>query len=435
MSSLWVQLLVLALLITLNGFFALSELSVLKAKKGRLQRSAVRGDRGAKAALALLKEPGRFLSAVQVGMTLTGVLAGAFGGATFADPVALRLEAAGLSKLYAHLSAFALVVGGITYLTLVLGELVPKRLALKHPNTLASYVAPPMRFLLWVAAPAVWVLSASTEAVMRLVSRGGKAEPAVTEEEIEMALDQGVQEGILEQSERAMVKEVLRLGDRPVSLLMTHRSEIVFVPAGADPDRVVETIVRTRHPEFPVCGERPDDVLGVLNAKDYLTALIAGRRPAPRDQMREALFVPSSRSALEVLDLIKRRSAHMALCVDEHGGVEGLVTLRDFLGVIVGEGEFDQRENERPALKREDGSWLLSGVLGTDELREVLGLGELPGESQGLYRTLGGFLLSRFGRIPAEGDAVDWNGWRFEVADMDGRRIDKVLASRTRPEE
>jgi len=435
MGNLGVQLLVLALLITLNGFFALSELSVLKAKKGRLQRSAVRGERGAKAALALLKEPGRFLSAVQVGMTLTGVLAGAFGGATFADPVALRLEAVGLPNPYAHLAAFALVVGGITYLTLVLGELVPKRLALRHPNRLACAVAPPMRFLLWAAAPAVWLLSASTEGIVRLISRPGNDEPSVTEEEIKLALDQGVQEGILEQSERAMVKEVLRLGDRPVSLLMTHRSDIVSVAAGEDPDRVVETIVRTRHPEFPVCGDRPDDVLGVLNAKDYLTALIAGRRPAPRDQMREPLFVPSTRSALDVLDLIKQRSAHLALCVDEHGGVEGLVTLRDFLGVIVGEGEFDQRENERPALRREDGSWLLSGVLGTDELRETLGVGELPGESEGRFKTLAGFLLYRLGRIPAEGDTADWSGWRFEVADMDGRRIDKVLASRTRPEE
>ena len=228
-----------------------------------------------------------------------------------------------------------------------------------------------------------------------------------------------------------MVREVLRLGDRPVGLLMTHRSDIVFVAADEAPEVALEIIVRTRHPEFPVFEGREDNVVGVLNAKDYLADLIRGRRRPPRARLREPLFVPSTRSALDVLGLIKEKRTHLALCVDEHGGLEGLVTLRDFLGAVVGEETFERREHERPALKREDGSWLLSGSLPADEFQELLGFARLPGRGQGRYRTVAGFLLMLLGRIPVEGDAVEWDGWRFEVADMDGRRIDKVIATRT----
>lgn len=424
------QLAILLLLVLTNGFFALSELALLKARRARLERRAVKGERGAKAALALLKEPGRLLSAVQVGMTLTGVLAGALGGATLAAPLAELLGRAAWLRPYSMIIALALVVGGITYVSLVLGELFPKRLALRHPTSLACAVAPALKFLMIAAAPVVWLLNASSNTLMRMIPARSKTEPAVTEEEIKLALAQGVEEGILGPEEYAMVREVLRLSDRPVSLLMTPRSEIVFLAADEKPERVIEVISKTRHPEFPVYDGRQDNVLGLLNAKDYLLGLVSGRKPPLRESLREPLFVPSTRSALEVLELIKRRHAHLALCVDEHGGIEGLVAPRDFLGTIVGDETADSREHERQALRREDGSWLLDGTLAVDEFKEVLKLPDLPGETSGRYRTLAGFMLHLFGRIPSEGEAIEWNNYRFEIADMDSRRIDKVIVKK-----
>lgn len=424
------QLAILLLLVLTNGFFALSELALLKARRARLERRAVKGERGAKAALALLKEPGRLLSVVQVGMTLTGVLAGAFGGATFAAPFAEVLNRQAWLRPYSMIIALALVVGGITYVSLVLGELFPKRLALRHPTALACAVAPALKFLMIVAAPVVWLLNASSNMLIRMLPARGKTEPSVTEEEIKLVLAQGVEEGILGPEEHEMVREVLRLSDRPVSLLMTPRSNIVFLAADENAERVVEVISRTRHPEFPVYDGRQDNVLGLLNAKDYLLAMVSARKPSLRESLREPLFVPSTRSALEVLELIKRRHAHVALCLDEHGGIEGLVAPRDFLGTIVGDETADSREHERSALRREDGSWLLDGALAVDEFKELLKLPDLPGENLGRYRTLAGFLLYIFGRIPCEGETIEWNGHRFEVADMDSRRIDKVIVAR-----
>lgn len=425
-----VQVAILLVLVLLNGFFSMAELALVKARKGRLERRSRQGSRGADAALELLKDPPGLLAAVQVGITLMGILAGAFGGATLADRLAVHLRASGWSETTAFAGSLVVVVLPLTYLTLVLGELVPKRLAFGHPEPIASALAPAMRVLKVLTAPAVWVLRLSTEALARLFSGGRASEPSVTVEEIRHVLDQGVQEGLLETSERAMVQEVLRLGDRPVSLLMTHRQDVVFLAADEKPERVVEVILRTRHPEFPVFEGREDNVVGILNAKDYLGGMVRGRKLPPRSQMREPLFVPSTRPALEVLELIQRRRTHLALCVDEHGGLEGLVTLRDFLGTIVGEATFAQREHERPAVRRQDGTWLLSGELGADELRDLLHLPDLPPGAQGRFRTLAGFLLFLMGRIPAEGEAADYGGWRFEVADMDGRRIDKVIATR-----
>lgn len=426
-----VQVVIILFLIVLNGFFSMAELALVKARKGRLERRAREGSRGAESALELLKDPAGLLAAVQVGITLMGILAGAFGGATLSDQLAVRLEALGLQPSTALATALVLVVLPITYLTLVVGELLPKRLALGHPEAIGSAMAPAMHGLKVLTFPAVWLLRLSTESLARLFTGGRKSEPAVTPDEIRHILDQGVQEGILVRQERAMLSEVLRLGNRPVSLLMTHRQDIVFLRAEEEPSRALEILLRTRHPEFPVFEGREDNVVGILNAKDYLAAVVGGAKQKPgKASLRDPLFVPSTRAALEVLELIQKKGAHMALCVDEHGGVEGLVTLRDFLGVIVGETAFDQRENERPAVKREDGSWLLAGSLSADEARDLLGLPELPQGSQERFKTLAGLILLLLGRIPAEGDMAEWAGWRFEVADMDGNRIDKILATR-----
>lgn len=426
-----VQVVIILFLILLNGFFSMAELALVKARKGRLERRAREGSRGAESALDLLKDPAGLLAAVQVGITLMGILAGAFGGATLSDQLAVRLQALGMQPSTALAAALILVVVPITYLTLVIGELLPKRLALGHPEAIGSALAPAMHGLKVLTFPAVWLLRLSTESLARLFTGGRKSEPSVTTDEIRLILDQGVQEGILVRQERAMLREVLRLGNRPVSLWMTHRQDIVFLRADEETARAVDIILRTRHPEFPVFEGREDNILGILNAKDYLAGLVRGaKQRALKGQLLEPLFVPSNRSALEVLELIQQKRAHMALCVDEHGGVEGLVTLRDFLGVIAGEAAFDQREHERPAIRREDGSWLLSGVLSAEEARDRLGLPELPGGIQERFKTLAGFLLVLFGRIPVEGDIIEWAGWRFEIADMDGNRIDKVLATR-----
>jgi putative hemolysin len=415
-------------LVLLNGYFAMSELAVVSARRARLEALARKGGRGARLALALARDPGRMLSTVQIGITLVGIAAGAFGGARLAEPLADALaRVPGLAPISAEL-AYTLVVLAITYLSLIVGELVPKRLALRAPERIAAMVAPAVDLLSRVSTPAVWLLERSSQLVLRLL--GSEAQPAesVTEEEVRILIAEGTRTGVFHQAEQEMIGRVLRLADRPVRAIMTPRVELVWLDVAAAPDEIARTIRESGHSRFVVARRDLDDVLGVVHVRALLEDCLAGRTLDLQAAARPMLVVPDGMPVLRALEAIRQARISMALVVDEYGEVEGVVTVEDVLEAVVGDMP-ERRLGEEPAIvRREDGSLLMDGMLSTDDLKLALGVDELPAEAS--YHTLAGFVLDRLGRIPKEGQAVAYGGWRFEVVDMDGRRIDKVLVRR-----
>jgi putative hemolysin len=429
MSEIGGEIVIILLLIVANGVFALSEMAVITARKSRLQDWIKKGNRRAKAALELALAPNRFLSAVQIGITLIGILAGAFAGRGVAQWLAAHLEGMPIIGTYHQEVGLAAVVLIITYFSLVIGELVPKRLALRHPETIATYVALPLRLFTKVASPMVHLLSFSTGAVCRVFGRQHGSEPPVTEEEIKTLVQQGTDAGVFEESEQDMVEAVFRLGDKNARSLMTPRTQIAWLDLQDNAERVREKILSSGHSCFPVATGGLDKVDGVVLAKDLLTHSLAGRALDLKALMQQPLFVPRTVTALEVLESFKKSGQHIALVVDEYGGIEGLLTHHDILEAIAGDIPFDGKPTDPKAIKRHDGSWLLDGMLSIDEFKEIFQLEDLPGEKRDAYQTLGGFVFTRMGRIPAVSDSFEWNGLRIEVVDMDGKRIDKVLVS------
>ncbi len=430
MSSTSLEVLVIVLLIVISGFFAMSEIALISARKARLQEWAKQHNRRAQIALELAATPNRFLATVQIFITLVGILAGAYGGVTIAEKLAEYFARVPALAGVAHPLAVALIVLLITYFTLTLGELVPKRLALARAERIATRVAGPMKALAVVAAPAVWLLSVSTEGVLRLCGVRPSAEPPVTEEEIKILLQQGEEAGVFEEAELAMVERVLRLDRRRVSAVMTPRPDIVWLDAEDPPEEIRRQIVASAYSRFPVSRGSLDAVLGILQAKDFLAQ--CGEDPATELEglLRPAVFVPETMPVLQVMETFRQEGTHLALVVDEYGSIQGLVTINDVLEAIVGEVASAGEAEEPEAVQRPDGSWLLDGMLSVDELKDLLDLPTLPGEERGHYQTLGGFVMTQMGRIPQAADAFDWAGWRFEVVDMDGHRVDKVLVSR-----
>ncbi|HXH10628.1 MAG TPA: hemolysin family protein [Alphaproteobacteria bacterium] len=427
MPSVTFEMVIIFLLIIANGVFAMSEIAVVSARRARLQQWANTGDTRARAALELANAPNQFLSTIQVGITLIGILAGAFGGATIARELEAELLEIPFLAPYSHAISLGIVVLSITYASLIVGELVPKRLALNNPERIAAAVAAPMRALSHLVSPVVYLLSLSTEAVLRVLGVRPSAEPPVTEEEIRLLLEQGARAGAFEAVERAMVERVFRLGDRRVAGVMTPRTEIVWLDVDASPEEIRRTVTESVHSRFLVAQESLDNVLGVVHAKDLLARAFVGQ---PIDLMalaQQPLYVPESMRALHVLELFKQSGTHIALVVDEYGGIQGLVTPSDILEAIVGDIPSAEELREPQAVQREDGSWLLDGMLSVDEFKELLQLRALPGEEQGVYQTLAGFVIMHLGRIPSAADHFEWGGLRFEVVDMDGNRVDKVL--------
>jgi putative hemolysin len=421
------ELAVLLLLIVFNGVLAMSELALVSARKARLRQRAAAGDAGAAAALALAEEPTRFLSTVQIGITMVGILAGAFGGATLAETIAGRLRDAGLSDAYAQTAGVVLVVLAITYLSLVVGELVPKRLAMNNPERVASRMARPMRVLAAIARPAVTLLTISTELTLRLLGIRASNDPAVTEEEIKLAIQQGTEAGVLDEAEEELVTSVFRLADRRVGELMTPRPAVVWLDLDDPTDAVVQEMVASPYLHFPICWGDLDRVLGIVSVRDLWIQMVSGSAIDLTTAVRPALFLPETMPALRALEAVKEAHAQMALVVDEFGGTAGLITLTDLLEAIVGDLPPQPGEEEPRAVRRDDGSWLIDGLLPIDELKKTLGVTHLPDEGE--YQTLAGFVISRLGRIPAAGDSFDWDSLRFEVVDMDGNRVDKVLVA------
>jgi putative hemolysin len=429
MSEIGVEIVVIFLLIVANGVFAMSEMAVVTARKSRLQDWANRGDARARAALELANAPNRFLSAVQIGITLIGILAGAFGGRTLAEPIAEYFRAVPGLEPYSRAIGLSVVVMTITYFSLVVGELVPKRFALRHPESIAAFIAGPMRVVAKIAAPMVHLLSLSTDAVFRLFGGTPMQEPPVTQEEIKTLVQKGTEAGVFEESEQDLVEAVFNLGDRSVRSLMTPRTQIVWLDLDDSMDAIIAKVIESNYSRFPVSSGNLDQVPGIIHAKDLLAQKATGKAVDIRASMQVPLFVPRSVSALHVLELFKQTGKHIALVVDEYGGIEGLLTHHDILEAIAGEIAIGEKHGEPKAVQRHDGSWLLDGMLAVEEFKEIFHLEELPGEKRDAYQTLGGFLFTQFGRVPAVSESFVWHSLRFEIVDMDGKRIDKVLVA------
>ncbi|HLM51650.1 MAG TPA: hemolysin family protein, partial [Solirubrobacteraceae bacterium] len=403
---------VVALLIVLNGFFAMAEMAVVSARRPRLAAMAEAGSKGARAALGLLENQARFLSSVQIGITLIGVLAGAFGGATLAEDLADLLEGLGLGPGAAGTVAVAVVVALITYLSLIVGELVPKQVALADPERVAALVAGPMALVARVAAPAVWLLEASSRLVLRLLGRGEGPERRVTEEEIGMLIAEAEGAGVVETAERHMIGRVMRLGDRSVRAVMTPRPELDWVDLDREPREALARLLASPHSRLPAArGGTIDGVVGVLHARDVLRAVAGGGVPDLAPLVREAPVLHDRVDALDALEALRRSPVDMAFVVDEHGTLEGVVTAADLLEAIAGRFAAREAEAEPDAVRREDGSWLLAGWKPVDEMAELLRLA-LPARRE--YHTVAGFVLGRLGRFPGLGDAAEHGGWRFE---------------------
>ncbi|MEH1828074.1 MAG: hemolysin family protein [Nostoc sp.] len=427
MSPITFEILIILVLIIANGVFSMSEMAIVSARKVRLQQLANQGDAKARVALKLAESPNHFLSTVQVGISLIGILTGAFGGATIASRVAIYVRLIPLLAPYSEPISFGIVVLLITYFSLIVGELVPKRLALNNPERIASIVAIPMQALAAIASPVVFLLSASTDLILRLLGITASTEPQVTEEEIKILIEQGTEAGTFEEAEQDMVERVFRLGDRPVSYLMTPRPDIVWLDLDDSPEENRQKMVDSAYSRYPVCQGGLDNVLGVIPVTDLLARSFRGEPLDLTIGLRQPVFVPESTRGLKVLELFKQTITHMALVVDEYGVIQGLVTLNDIMSEIVGDVPSTDGQDQPQAVQREDGSWLLDGMLPVEEFLELFGMEEWESEERGSYQTLGGFVITHLGRIPAAADHFEWQSMRIEVMDMDGNRVDKVL--------
>jgi len=423
------DILIILLLIVANGLFSGAEIAIISARRYRLEQLSQKGDRSARVALRLAESPNQFLSTVQIGITLIGILTGAVGGATVARQLDSLLERLPVLAPYSEGLSFALVVAVITYLSVVIGELVPKRLALASPERLACAMAPSMRWLSRVSGPVVHLLSNSTEALMKLLGVSTTSEPDITEDEIKAMIRQGADSGVFEEVEHDMVQRVLRLGDRTIKTLMTPRTDICWLDVEESLETSLQDILESTHSRFPVGRGTLDDCLGVVRVRTLLSAKITGQSINLEELMQPPLFMAESTRALSVLEEFKRTGIHIALVTDEFGGIEGLVTLNDLMEGIVGDLPSVEDEDGPLVVTREDGSLLVDGSLDLDAFAELIDQDIFRIDQEGRYHTLAGFVMHVLERIPREADHFEWQGYRFEVVDMDGKRVDKLLVS------
>ncbi len=428
-EGLLLELAVAVTLIAINGLFALSELAVVSARRPRLKAMADDGRRGAAQALRLAEDPGRFLSTVQIGITLVGILAGVFSGAGLSARLQEIFQGWGLSARLAEPAAYALVIGAITYFSVVIGELVPKQVALRHPETIACAAAPPMMLISRMAAPLIWLLDASARLAFRLFGAEERQASSVTEQDVKSVLAEAETAGVIETGERAMISGVLRLGDRDVRDIMTPRTRVKWIDLGDTQDNIRRALAASPHSRIPVAEGGPDRMIGVVETRELLARAISGEAFDIRSALREAPVMPDTVDALEALEALRNAETPLVLIHDEYGHFEGIVTPADFLDAIAGEFRSDQPEPD--AVRRKDDSWLLSGAMPADEMADRLGLALPPDRD---YETVAGFVISGLKRMPELADEVEAMGWRFEVVDLDGKRVDKVLAQRLAPQ-
>ncbi|OHC63087.1 MAG: hypothetical protein A2045_04295 [Rhodocyclales bacterium GWA2_65_20] len=423
------EILLLIALILLNGAFAMSEIALVTARRARLARLAEDGDAAAAVAIKLHDEPTRFLSTIQIGITSIGILNGIIGETILAAPLAVRLQALGLDGEASGIVATGLVVVVITYVSIVIGELVPKRIGQFNPENIARLVARPMQFLALLTRPFVRLLAFSTDTILRLMGKRAQEGQGVTEEEIHAMLEEGSEAGVIEQQEHDMVRNVFRLDDRQIGSLMIPRADLVYLDVEHPLEENLKWVAESEHSRFPVCRGGLHEVLGVINAKQLLNKMLKGGLTDLAAQLQPAVFVPETLTGMDLLEHFRASGTQMVLVVDEYGEVQGLVTLQDVLEAVTG--EFKPRNQEDAwAVQREDGSWLLDGLIPIPELKDKLELDAVPEEERGRYHTLSGLMMWLLGRLPKTADIATWEKWRLEVVDLDGKRVDKVLASR-----
>jgi putative hemolysin len=424
------EILIISLLIVINGVFAMSEIAVVSSRKPRLQQWTDEGNERAAAALALANDPGHFLSTIQVGITLIGILAGAVGARTLSEPLSANIAEIEALAPYSDAIALALIVAAITYASLIIGELVPKRIALHHPESIASFMAKPMNVLSVVASPLVKFLSFSTDFILRVLGIRPSQEPPITEEEIKVLIEQGTEAGVFEKEEQELVHNIFRLDALRLQSVMRPRLEIAYLDIEDSFEENRRKIIDSAYSRFPVCKGGMDQVLGVVQSKDLLTKCLSGERIDLIKCMRAPLYVPDSISAMQLLQMFKQTNVHLALAVDEYGDLQGLVTLNDIMEAIVGDIPAAAALEEEEAVQRADGSWLVDGMLSIEKFKTLFDVEAMPEEEAHNYNTVGGFVMMQLGRVPKAADCFDWGGLRFEIMDMDRNRIDKVLVNR-----
>ena len=423
----WIDVLIILALVALNGVFAMSELAIVSARKARLEAMARTGHRGARAAIALAADPGKFLSTVQIGITLIGTINGAYSGASLGTPTAARLAALGVPAHLADNLGFAIVIGLTTYVSLIAGELVPKQLALRNPEPVAAWIALPMTWLATGTRPLVWVLDASSGIIFKLLRLDREAEEHVTAEELHLIVAEASKSGVIEEHERSIISGVVRLADRPVREVMTPRTEVDWLDSALDDAALRAKLLATPHSRLPVAEGSVDAVIGVVQARDIAAALARGETLDLKQLVRKAPVVMDQIDAMDALDVLRRADVPMALIHDEYGHFEGIVTPANLLAAIAGEFVSDADPGNAPnVVVRDDGSLLVAGTMAADALAERLGI-DLPEDRD--YATVAGLALSVFRHLPAEGESFTEQGWTFEIVDLDGRRIDKLLVS------
>lgn len=423
------EVLLLFFLIIINGLFAMSEIALVTAKRSRLSKLAEDGEKAAAIAMKLGQEPSRFLSTIQIGITSIGILNGIVGEGALASPLAFKLQSLGMDPEISHIVSTVVVVLSITYITIVIGELVPTRLGLFNPEEIACLVARPMRTLSTMTRPFGRLLTASTDTILRLMGKHPQAMPSVTEEEIHAMLEEGSEAGVIEQHEHEMVRNVFRLDDRQLGTLMVPRADIIFLDVSRPLEENISRVTESEHSRFPVCNGGLQSLLGVVNAKQLLSKTLKGGLTEFTSQLQPCVYVPETLTGMELLDHFRTSGTQMVFVVDEYGEIQGLVTLQDMLEAVTG--EFVPRNLEDSwAIQRQDGSWLLDGLIPVPELKDTLELKSVPEEDKGLYHTLSGLMMWLLGRMPRTGDIMTWENWTLEIVDLDGQRIDKVLASR-----
>ncbi|WP_294253159.1 hemolysin family protein [uncultured Sphingomonas sp.] len=424
----WIDVAIIFVLIAINGIFSMSELAIVSARPARLEALARIGNRGAKTAMELAEDPGKFLSTVQIGITLIGIVAGAYSGASLGEPVGKRIEALGLSAELAHTLGLTLVIGLTTFGSLVIGELVPKQFALRSPEPIAAAMALPMRWLSWGTAPVVWLLDSSTGLVFRLLRLNRESENRVTAEELHLIVAEASKSGVIEEHERSIISGVVRLADRPVREVMTPRTQVDWLDVDLDGASIREELLATPHTRLPVAEGSIDAVIGVVQARDIAAALFRGESLDLRKLMRKAPVLPDQVDAMDALTALRQAEVPMGLVHDEYGHFEGIVTPANLLAAIAGEFASDAEPGDNPNIvEREDGSLLVAGATPADQLAERLGI-DLPEDRD--YATVAGLALAVFKHLPVEGEVFEQQGWRFEIVDLDGRKIDKLLVSR-----
>jgi putative hemolysin len=427
------EIIFIVILILLNGVFAMSEFALVSARRIRLRQKAHKGDEGAAQALEILKDLTPFLSTIQIGITLIGIFAGAFGGATIARNLSSYFAQFPALAPYSYAIGIVIVVCMVTYLTLIFGELIPKRIAIYRAEAIASRVAKPMIMLSSIARPLVIILSASTDAVLRLLKVPKDYEPLITEEDIRIMLEKGTKEGVFERAELSMIKGVLKVGDLRIGSLMTHRNEIIALNLGDKVDLNLKKMIENGHSYFPAYDKVFDNIVGIVSAKTVMSNLVGSDTIDIKKDMKKPLFVPETLLALKLLEQFREKEGHIALIVDEYGNIQGLITLNDILEAIVG----DIRPFREPVqiphiVMREDGSWLIDGDTPIQKVKETLSLDSFPNEEDGYYYTLSGLIMFMLNRMPNIGNQIEVKGIKYEVVSMDGNRINKVLATRIR---